>query len=279
MTGNPVSGGWNFYSLHITDALQDYPKFGVWPDGLYMSANMFGFAAGGSFFSARVWALNLAQMEAGAQSVQVKSFNVPDVPDQLIGTTIGFPLLPSNARVQTGTPPADRPTFHRHRAMNTGVYVNRVRVWKFHVDWNNTNNSTFTGPSDSLTSTTWACHPDEVPSKGGNDLDTLGFRLMMQNQYTKINGVESLWNSIPCGRLGDTVGRALVPAAGNRWHGRKCAAGVDLEPERPPTGSCPAWRWTSWATWPSATAPRVRRCCQPSGTRVAWPVIRSTRCR
>ena len=29
---------------------------------------------------------------------------------------------------------------------NTAVYTDRVRVWKFHVDWNNTNNSTFTGP-------------------------------------------------------------------------------------------------------------------------------------
>ena len=28
-TGDPVAGGWNFYSLHITDALQDYPKFGI----------------------------------------------------------------------------------------------------------------------------------------------------------------------------------------------------------------------------------------------------------
>ena len=26
-------------------ALNDYPKFGVWPDGIYMSANMFGYAA------------------------------------------------------------------------------------------------------------------------------------------------------------------------------------------------------------------------------------------
>src|SRR4029077_6292748 len=45
-TGDPVSGGWNFYSIKLSDALGDYPKFGIWPDGLYMSANLFGF--GGS---------------------------------------------------------------------------------------------------------------------------------------------------------------------------------------------------------------------------------------
>src|SRR5207248_2351801 len=48
-SGDPVAGGWNFYSIQITDALNDYPKFGIWPDGLYMSANLFSFGARGSF--------------------------------------------------------------------------------------------------------------------------------------------------------------------------------------------------------------------------------------
>ena len=46
-TGDPVNGGWNFYSIETPGGLGDYPKFGVWPDGIYMSANMFDYAAGG----------------------------------------------------------------------------------------------------------------------------------------------------------------------------------------------------------------------------------------
>ncbi|HEX3454232.1 MAG TPA: hypothetical protein VHS03_06375, partial [Gaiellaceae bacterium] len=42
-TGDPVNGGWNFYSIAAPGALNDYPKFGVWPDGIYMSSNMFGY--------------------------------------------------------------------------------------------------------------------------------------------------------------------------------------------------------------------------------------------
>ena len=34
-----------------------------------------------------------------------------------------------------------------------------------------------------------------MPSQGGNALDTLAVRLMMQNQYTNQGGVESLWMS------------------------------------------------------------------------------------
>src|SRR5919201_215911 len=165
---DPVSGGWNFYSLHITDGLQDYPKLGVWSDGLYMSANMFGFQANQGFKNVRVWALNLAQMEAGNAPAQVVSF---DAASSISGVSV-FTLAPSNARAQTGTPPAGRPNLFA----SVWGWTNRVRVWKFHVDWANTANSTFTGPTDSITDQswtdpTWAAPPNTVPSKSGNNLD------------------------------------------------------------------------------------------------------------
>ncbi len=50
-----------------------------------------------------------------------------------------------------------------------------------------------------------------MPSKGGNTLDTLSFRLMMQNQYANISGVESLWDS-------HTVGGANSTQAAVRWY-------------------------------------------------------------
>ena len=188
-SGDPVTGGWNFYSLHITDALQDYPKFGVWPDGLYMTANMFGFSRNGGFNNVRAWALNLAQMEAGAATPQSVVF---DLPARIAGIDV-FGLLPSNARVQTGTPPAGTPNY----LLSVWGFANLVRIWKFHVDWANTANSTLTGPSDSTVATSWTTPPppNAAPSLGGNNIDTLQPRLMMQNQYTNIAGVESLWDA------------------------------------------------------------------------------------
>jgi uncharacterized repeat protein (TIGR01451 family) len=180
-TGDPVTGGWNYFSLHLTDALNDYPKFGIWPDGIYMSANMFGFPATGSFEGTRVWALNKAQMYAGEPTIQVVQFNPP---------VDEFTLLPANARLQAGTPPAGSPNYF------TVVwnFSNAVSVYKFHVDWNSISTSTFTGPFIAITPTSFADPPGTVPSQGGNNLDTLAVRLMMQNQYTNLGGVESLWN-------------------------------------------------------------------------------------
>ena len=202
-SGDPVGGGWNFYSIPITDKLNDYPKFGVWPDGLYMSANMYGFSANGSFSNVRVWAFNKAQMYAGAPTAQVVSFNAAK--NTMGGTNFG--LLPANARLQTGSPPAGRENLF---AALTG-FTNVVRIWKFHVDWNNTSNSTFTGPTDASTGSTWAVGPGLVPELVGNTLDTLTYRAMMQNQYTNIGGVESLWNS-------HTVAGSSASQAAVRWY-------------------------------------------------------------
>jgi carboxypeptidase family protein len=188
-SGNPVSGGWNFYSLRITDSLNDYPKFGIWPDGLYMSANEFGFGSiSGSFLYVRVWSLNKAQMYAGAANPQVVSFDAPRVDPN--GGSV-FTDIPSNARLQAGTPPAGTPNY----LVVTSTYTNALSIWKFHVDWNNVFNSTFTGPFLPIAGSSWANAPLTVPSMGGNALDTLANRSMMQNQYSKLGSAESLWVS------------------------------------------------------------------------------------
>jgi hypothetical protein len=198
-SGDPVAGGWNFYSIQVNGGLGDYPKFGNWPDGLYMSANMFGFGSGGSFQNVRVWALNKAQMYAGTPTVQILSFDAPSAE---------FTLLPSNARLQTGTPPAGSPNYFAVVAQ----FLNTLSVYKLHADWNNISTSTFSGPFQSLTATSWSqlLAANQTEQSPGNKLDTLYFRLMMQNQYTNIGGVESLWNSHTVGATGATSAQSAV---------------------------------------------------------------------
>jgi hypothetical protein len=191
-SGDPISGGWNFYSLNVTDAAQDYPKLGIWPDGIYMSANMFGFPATATYEGTRVWALNKSQMYAGAPTIQVVQFNPPA--DE-------FSLLPSNARLQAGTPPAGSPNYFS----TVWNFTNAVSTYKFHVDWNRISLSTFDGPFVTIAPASWLEAPDFASAKNGNSNDTLSTRLMMQNQYTNLGGVESLWQT-------HTVQNPAVPA-------------------------------------------------------------------
>ena len=179
-TGDPVTGGWNFYSMAVTDALNDYSKFAIWPDGIYMSANMFAFPAGGAFQNVRTWAFNKAQMYAGAPTIQIVSFNAPPAE---------FTLLPANARLQAGTPPLGAPNYFN----TVWQFTNALSVYKFHVDWNSISLSSFTGPFTSIAPASWISPPSTVPTQAGNANDTLAIRLMMQNQYANIAGAESIW--------------------------------------------------------------------------------------
>ncbi len=197
-SGDPVSGGWNFYSINTTGGFGDYPKIGVWPDGIYMSVNLFNDALN-AFFNPRLYALNKAQMYAGAPSVQVVTFDAPSAE---------FTILPANARLQTGTPPAGSPNYFAVVAQ----FLNAVSVYKFHVDWNSISTATLTGPFVSLTATNWSQFTGangDVPSPA-NNLDTLYPRLMVQNQYANIGGVESLWDSHTVGAAGTTSAQAAV---------------------------------------------------------------------
>lgn len=209
MTGNPVSGGWNFYSIELTDGLNDYPKLGIWPDGLYMTANMFDFAASGGFQGVRVWALNKAQMYAGSPTVKIVSFDLGDA---------DFTVIPSNARLQTGTPPIGRPNLF----VSTWNFLNALSVYKFHVDWTSLGLSTFTGPDVPLAATSWPnADLPLIPQQGtAMTLDSLEIRAMVQNQYTNIGGVESLWvpHSV---RRGNTSGFAAP-----RWYQANVTGGT-----------------------------------------------------
>jgi len=201
---NPVTDGWYFYAWQVESgaSLPDYPKLGVWPDGIYMSANVFASTGSQSFQNVQVWAFDRVAMEAGNPNATGVSFALP----RTIGGVSVFSLLPSNARSVTGAPPAGAPNYF---ASIYGSYA--IRVWKFHVDYATPSNSTFTGPTNAAIAS-FNVGPSDVPELGGNSLDTLTYRLMMQNQYTNIGGRESLW-------LTHTVGSGGTPnVARVRWY-------------------------------------------------------------
>ena len=195
-SGDPINGGWNYYSIFAQGGIDDYPKFGIWPDGLYMSANMFSYTS--SYQNPRVWAFNKAQMYAGAPTMQVVTFDAPSV---------DFTLLPSDARLQTGTPPPGTPNYF----ISTWEYLNALTVYKFHVDWDHISLSTFTGPDIPSTGSSWPNQSVGTAATPGTGLDTLGRRAMARNQYTNIGGVESLWAT-------HTVRRATNGFATPRWY-------------------------------------------------------------
>ena len=178
-SADPVSGGWWLYTVVAdTQSLNDYPKLGIWGDGIYMSANMF--KRGRTYSGEKVWALNRDDLISGA-ALRSVAFN--------LGNSY-FSLLPAN--LKGANPPAGTPEyFMSDYGSNTSM-----KLWKFHVDWANPSASTITGPTNFAVASFTRPSQNSVPQKNSNELlDTLGDRLMTWLQYRNIGGTESLWVS------------------------------------------------------------------------------------
>ena len=175
-TADPVAGGWWFYGLQVsTRDLNDYPKLGIWHDGIYMTANMFRRAS--SFSGSKIWALNRADMISGAPLRSI-SFS--------LGSSYAS-LLP--AHVRSTLPPASRPEFFLAR----GGTSTTLRMWKMTTNWTTPSASTLTGPTN-ITVASYTVPSGKVPQSGSTvTLDTLSDRLMSAVAYSNVGGNEALW--------------------------------------------------------------------------------------
>ena len=213
-TPDPVAGGWWLFAYRADDAahpwLPDYPKMGLWPDGLYMTANMFdclnAACSSATYKEVRAYAFNMLDLTTGAALRSV----VADTNSANI-----FTMLPSNYR--GAAPPAGR----ENLLVSESATLFAWEVWKFHVDYSGAG-STFTGPTNvSQTSYTGATGSVTSP---GNSLDSLAERMMMQNQYRNVAGVESLW-------VNHTVRTGIAPAPnGIQWGQINVTGGVITTP-------------------------------------------------
>jgi uncharacterized repeat protein (TIGR03803 family) len=173
-TTSDALGTWNRYSFQYAD-FDDYPKMGVWPDAYYETFNMFN---GDRFVGADACAYDGAAMRSGQSATQICFQQGPSVGG----------LLPADVDGTT-PPPAGSPNYM--------VYfgANDLNLFRFHVDFNNPANSTFTGPTViSVAAFTPLCDGGTcVPQPGtGNRLDSLADRLMYRLAYRNFGSHESL---------------------------------------------------------------------------------------
>jgi len=202
-TPNPVSGGWWLFAYRADDAAHpwfpDYPKMGIWSDGLYMGTNMFDClnsnCSSATYQLARAYAFNLSDLVNGAALRSV----VADTSSSI------FSMFPSNYR---GTPP---PAGRENLFVSESQTLFSFEVWKFHVDYSGSG-STFTGPTNvSQTAYDISAPALSTVTSPGNPLDSLLDRIMMQVQYRNISGTESLW-------VNHTVRTGPPPAVGGiQW--------------------------------------------------------------
>ena len=137
-TGDPT-GAWFRYDFpYSTTLLNDYPKFGVWPDAYYMSANQFTLA-GSTFSGSGVVAYERARM---LQGLSARAVYIDLGANSSTSTFSG--LLPADVDGTT-PPPAGAPNHYLTiQGTTLGDPADRLQQWDFHVDWTTPANSSFT---------------------------------------------------------------------------------------------------------------------------------------
>ena len=178
-TTSDATGTYNRYSFSFGNNFNDYPKLGVWPDAYYISFNMF--LNGQTFIGPDACAMDRNAMLAGTAAT-IQCFQQ---------TSAFSTLLPSD---MDGTiqPAAGEPGFF------VDFGINKLNLWKFHVDFAVPANSTFTGPTAlAVTAFTQGCNRTCVAQPGTtNRLDMLGDRMMYRLAYRKfVDGHEALVTS------------------------------------------------------------------------------------
>lgn len=189
------TGSYYRYAFSTGSNFPDYPKYGIWPDGLYISTREFA----GSFVGVGAYAVDRAQIVAGNPAPTVISFLVPP------GATpynVGDGLLPSDMDgVQL--PPPGSPNYFMGSMDDGGQYgapQDALTLWKFQADFTTPANSTFirtdTIPIAAYDTQFSGCSGRScIPQPStGNKLDILSYRQRPMNRlaYRNFGSHESL---------------------------------------------------------------------------------------
>jgi hypothetical protein len=200
-TSADATGTYHLYEFPYP-ALNDYPKMGVWPDGYYVSFNVYN--AQDRLIGPRACVYDRKKMLQGLpatqQCFQLGSGFFGLLPSDLDGATSALVDSQGNAN-GPAAPPARTPNYF----IALGRDSKSLDLWKFHVDWTTPANSTFgigaTRRPDAtipVARFTLACNgsgQDCVPQPGARNpekLDTVGERLMFRLTYRRFPTHESL---------------------------------------------------------------------------------------
>jgi len=175
-TSPDPTGSYFRYAFSYSRSFNDYPKMGVWPDGYYITYNMF--RNGASFTGNTVCAFERDKMLIGAAARQICA-----------NTTAGHSLEPSDLEGTT-LPPAGTPNM----LMSITTATTSVQFWRFAVNWT-AGTGTLTGPTNiPVASFARACSGGAcIPQPGTSQrLDSLADRLMYRLSYRNLGTREAL---------------------------------------------------------------------------------------
>ena len=189
-TGNPL-GAYHLYEFVMPGVrLNDFPKFGVWPDGYYMSTEEY---LGSDYVGAGVFAFDREKLLAGDPAASYIYFNLP-VP--VSPRRRGY--LPSDLDGLRPPLPGTPNVFASYTATEYGDAQDSIRLFDFHADFASPSNSSFGERPESpiavaaFDPTSPDGRTDILQPPPGEPLDSSSDRLNYRLAYRNFGSYESL---------------------------------------------------------------------------------------
>ena len=205
-TGDPTGAWYRYDFLWSNTNMNDYPHFGVWPDGYYMAVHEFANAATWAGQGVAVFERDKMLLGQAARMVKFNLFSTDPNMGGMLPTDLDGPA-----------PAAGTPNYFVEPDDNAGGFPqDQIQIWAFHVDWANTANSTFTRTTTLATAAfdSNMCNGARtcIPQQGTTaKLDAIADRAMYRAQYRNFGGYETIV-------MNHTVDATGTDRAGIRWY-------------------------------------------------------------
>jgi hypothetical protein len=224
------TGSYYLYDFMMPNVhFPDYPHYGVWPDGYYMTANVFNNTAATAFVGAGSYAFDRQRMLVGDSTASMIYIDESQIDPTLGGE------LPTDADGLMPPAPGTPNLICEFRNTFFGDPFDALRCFEFRPNYDNPNLTTFTqipdiatapfdgrNPGVSGSSPTGRSDVEEPsPATSSQYLDSLGGRLMYRLAYRNLGTASAPVNSYVTNWTvnvsGVTPSTAATYQAGIRW--------------------------------------------------------------
>jgi hypothetical protein len=211
---NDPTGAYNVWEFTMS-SFPDYPKYGIWHDGYYLTANKSGDDC---------FVVDRDAMLAGDANVDMISMTIPNLTTGT-GTQTGsfHSALPAHADFTLPNSTEKLNLFYFQDDAWIGITQDEIKIWEVIVDWTNMTNSSVTEiqtlavtPFDSQFDSGW----NDIEQPGSTQkLDGVPGAFMYRAQFTE-------WGTHNSVMLNHTVDVDATNHAGIRWYELREMGGV-----------------------------------------------------
>lgn len=177
---DPVNDGWYTYQFP-TNTFPDYPKYSIWSDGYYITANK---DQNSPESNEVVFALERDAMVAGDSEAQMVGFSLPGISVSGFYSPLGFSVSGFEM------PPAgNAPIVYMQDDVWSGVSEDHLKIWNINVDWATPSNSNISSPQEIVTTPFDGLFDggsfSNLPQPSGSDIDALQATIMYMASYRR----------------------------------------------------------------------------------------------